>query len=142
MKNMNLIVALIVMMATVALSSCSWNAGKGDVRDRNLETATLARLDSICGVEYIGLSDTHDFDNGDFQAVVIYNVPDSAGNMVERNARVTTNADGSEILAWEDLDCQVLGEVKQKVSDKLEEIGVNIDGSLIDALINLKRNSE
>lgn len=140
--NKNLIVALIIIMATIALSSCSWNAGKGDVRDRNLETATLERLDSINGVEYIGLSDTHDLDSGNFQAVVIFNVPDSAGNMVERNARVTTTGDGSEILAWEDLDCQVLGEAKQKVSDKLEEEGINIDGSLIDALINLKRNSE
>lgn len=70
---------------------------------------------------------------------MIYNVPDSAGNMVEHNARVTTNGDGSEIYTWEDLECRVLGEIKQKVSDKLEEKGINIDSSLIDAIIKLKR---
>lgn len=139
MKSKNSIASILIMMATFSLSSCSWNMGRGDDRDNNLEKTTLARLDSVKGVEYIGLSDTRDLEDGKFQAVVVYNVLDSAGKMVERNARVTTNNDGSEIYTWEDLDCQVLGEVKQKVSDKLEEKGINIDGSLIDALIELKR---
>ena len=65
---------------------------------------------------------------------------DSIGNRIERNARVTTNDDCSEVFTWEDLDSSVLGETKQKVSDKLEEKGINLDGSLIDALIELKKH--
>lgn len=139
MKKKISITAIVLLMASIAFTSCSLGVGKGDDRDRNIEKATLTRLDSISGVEYIGLSDTHDLEDGRVQAVVIYNVTDSAGNKLERNARVTTNGDGSEIYTWEDLDGQILGEVKQKVSDKLEEKGINIDDSLIDALIELKR---
>lgn len=139
MKKQILIPAFIIMMAAVALSSCTWNIGRGDSRDRNIKTAMLAYLDSIHGVEYIGLSDTHDLEDGNFRAVIIYYLPDSTGNKVERNARVVTNSDGCEIYSWEDLDCQILDETKQKVSDKFEENGISIDGSLIDALMELKR---
>ncbi len=133
--------AIAAIMAHAALTSCSWNVGQGDIRDRNIGNATLAYLDSISDVEYIGLADTRDLEDGNFQAVVIYNVIDSAGNKSERNARVITSGDGSEILAWEDLDSNVLGDTKQKISDKMEEKGINLDGNLIDALIELKKQT-
>ena len=136
-----LTLAIAVIMAHAALTSCGWNVGQGDTRDRNIGNATLAYLDSIPDVEYIGLADTHDLENGNFQAVVIYNVIDSAGNKTERNARVTTNNDGSEILAWEDLNSNVLGDTKQKITDKMEEKSINLEGSLIDALIELKKHT-
>ena len=116
-----LTLAIVVIMVHAALSSCGWNVGQGDIRDRNIGNATLAYLDSIHDVEYVGLADTHDLENGNFQAVVIYNVTDSAGHKKEHNARVTTNHDGSEILTWEDLDSEVLSDTKQKISDKMEE---------------------
>lgn len=140
MKNLSSIVVIIIMMASFTLTSCTWNSGRGDIRDRNIEKAMLARLDTLQGVQYFGLSDTHDLEDGKFQAVVIYNVLDSVGNHMERNARITTNLDGSEIYSWEDLDCQVLRKVKQKVTYQLKEKGINIDSSLIDALIELKRH--
>ena len=133
--------AITLLMALATLSSCGWGVGKGDTRDRNIGSATLAYLDSIPGVEYIGLADTHELEDGNFQAVVIYNVTDSTGNKIERNARVTTNPDGSEILEWEDLETEMLTDVKQKVSDKMEEKGIPLDGSLIDALIELKKQT-
>ena len=133
--------AIAAIMAHAALTSCSWNMGQGDIRDRNIGNATLAYLDSISDVEYIGLADTRDLEDGNFQAVVIYNVIDSAGNKSERNARVITSGDGSEILAWEDLDSNVLSDTKQKISDKMEEKGINLDGNLIDALIELKNQT-
>lgn len=133
--------AIAAIMAHAALTSCSWNVGQGDIRDRNIGNATLAYLDSISDVEYIGLADTRDLEDGNFQAVVIYNVIDSAGNNSERNARVITSGDGSEILAWEDLDSNVLSDTKQKISDKMEEKGINLDGNLIDALIELKKQT-
>ena len=136
-----LTLAIVVIMVHAALSSCGWNGGQGDIRDRNIGNATLAYLDSIHDVEYVGLADTHDLENGNFQAVVIYNVTDSAGHKKEHNARVTTNHDGSEILTWEDLDSEVLSDTKQKISDKMEEKGINLDGSLIDALIELKKQT-
>lgn len=133
--------AIAAIMAHAALTSCSWNMGQGDIRDRNIGNATLAYLDSISDVEYIGLADTRDLEDGNFQAVVIYNVIDSAGNKSERNARVITSGDGSEILAWEDVDSNVLSDTKQKISDKMEEKGINLDGNLIDALIELKKQT-
>lgn len=141
MKKRILTLAIAVSMANAALTSCGWNVGLGETRDRNIGNATLAYLDSLPEVEYIGLADTRDIEDGNFQAVVIYNVTDSAGNRTERNARVTTNNDGSEIVSWEDLDSTVLTETKQKITDKLEEEGINLDGSLIDALIELKRQT-
>ena len=115
--------------------------GVGDTRDRNIGAATVDRLDTIPDVEYVGLADTHELEDGNFQAVVIYYVTDTEGNKAERNARVTTNSDGSEILTWEDLDCCVLTDTKQKISDKMEEKGINLDASLIDALIELKKQT-
>lgn len=140
MKSKISILAVTVMMAFVAFQSCGIGQGKGDSRDRNLERATLARLDSIENVEYVGISDVHDTGNG-CNAVVIYYVSDSLGNKVECNARVTANDDCSEIYSWEDLDCNVLNDVKQRVTDKMEEKGIDLDGSLIDALIEIKRKS-
>ena len=136
-----LTLAIAVILAHAALTSCGWNVSQGDTRDRNIGNATLARLDSIPDVEYIGLADTHDLEDGNFQAVVIYNITDSTGNKTECNARVTTNDDGSEILSWEDLDSNVLSDTKQKITDKMEEKGINLDGSLIDALIELKKQT-
>lgn len=136
-----LTLAIALIMAHAALTSCGWNVGQGDTRDRNIGNATLAYLDSIPDVEYIGLADTHDLEDGNFQAVVIYNVTDSTGNKKECNARVITNNDGSEILIWEDLESNVLSDTKQKITDKMEEKGINLDGSLIDALIELKKQS-
>jgi len=141
MKKKILTLAMAVIIAQAAITSCGLNVGKGDKRDRNIGSATLNYLDSIPDVEYIGLADTRVLDNGQFQAVVIYNVTDSAGNKTERNARVTTNGDGSEIFTWEDLDGSVLNETKQKIKDKMEEIGLPLDGSLIDALIEIKKRT-
>lgn len=136
-----LMLAIAAIMAYAALTSCGWNVGQGDSRDCNIGNATLAYLDSIPDVEYIGLADTHVLEYGNFQAVVIYNVTDSTGNKTEHNARVTTNNDGSEILAWEDLDSNVLSDTKQRITDKMEEKGINLDVSLIDALIELKKQT-
>ena len=138
MKTKFSILSIAFLMAVSLLASCSM--GKGDRRDSNLEQAVLTRLDSISNVEYVGMSDVHTIDGNRLQSVVIYYVTDSIGNRIERNARVTTNEDYSEVFAWEDLDSSVLGETKQKVSDKLEEKGINLDDSLIDALIELKKH--
>ncbi len=128
-------------MAVATLKSCGLSAGQGDKRDRNIEIATLNYLDSIPGVAYIGLADTHDIEEGKFQAVIIYNVTDATGHKTEHNARVTTNRDGSEILSWEDLDSHILSDTKQKITDKMEEKGLPLDGSLIDALIQIKHHT-
>lgn len=138
MKTKFSILSIAFLMAVSLLASCSM--GKGDRRDSNLEQAVLTRLDSIPNVEYVGMSDVHTLDGNRLRSVVIYYVTDSIGNRIERNARVTTNDDCSEVFAWEDLDSSVLGETKQKVTDKLEEKGINLDGSLIDALIELKKH--
>ena len=71
--------------------------------------------------------------------MIICYVTDSAGNRTEYNARVTTNDDCSEIYSWEEMDTHVLGDVKQKVNDKMGEKGIDMDGSLIDALIELRK---
>lgn len=139
MKNKVLTPAIAVMMAFATLTSCDWNAGHGDKREHNIEFATLNYLDSIPEVEYVGLADTRTLEDGRFQGVVIFNVTDSAGHKMEHNARITTNADGTEIFVWEDLECKVLSETKQKISDKMEEKGIDFDGSLIDALLKLKK---
>ncbi len=141
MKKKILMLAMAVIIAQAAVTSCGWNVGQGDKRDRNIGSATLNYLDSIPDIEYIGLADTRDLDNGQFQAIVIYKVTDSSGNKTERNARVTTNGDGSEIITWEDLDCSVLSDTKQKITEKMEEKGIDLDGSLIDALIELKKHT-
>ncbi len=138
MKTKFSILSIAFLIAVSLLASCSM--GKGDRRDNNLEQAVLTRLDSISNVEYVGMSDVHTLDGNRLQSVVIYYVTDSIGNRIERNARVTTNDDCSEVFAWEDLDSNVLGETKQKVTDKLEEKGINLDGSLIDTLIELKKH--
>ena len=140
MKKKLLRLAIAVIMAQTTLTSCGWNVGQGDRRDRNIGIATLSYLDSIPDVEYIGLADAHDLEDGKFQAVIVYNSTDDAGNITEHNARVTTTNDGSEILSWEDLDSSVLSDTKQKITDKMEEKGIDLDGSLIDALINLKKH--
>ncbi len=139
MKRKILMFTLAGIMAQAAVTSCGWNIGQGDNRDRNIGIATLNYLDSIPDVEYIGLADTHVLENGNFQAVVIYNVVDADGNKTEHNARVTTNGDGSEILSWDDLDSSVISDTKQKIKDKMEEKGIDLDGSLIDALIEIKK---
>ncbi|MDE6653820.1 MAG: hypothetical protein K2K37_05465, partial [Muribaculaceae bacterium] len=70
-----------------------------------------------------------------------FNVADANGNRTERNARVTTNGDGTEILSWEDIDSRILSDTKQKIADKMEEKGINLDGSLIDALIEINKQT-
>lgn len=137
MKTRNHTLALLILMVSFAIASCS--PGKGDLRDRNLEQATLARLESIPGIQYVGMSDTHELDGDKFQAVIIYYATDSIGNRTEYNVRVTTNDDCSEIYSWEEMNTHVLGDVKQKVNDKMEEKGIDLDGSLIDALIELRK---
>lgn len=133
--------AIGVILAQTTLVSCGWNVGQGDRRDRNIGIATINYLDSIPEVEYIGLADTRELDDGKFQAVVIYYVTDASGHQTERNARVTTNRDGTEVLAWEDLDSNVLTATKQKITDKMGEKGIYLDGSLIDALIKIKKQT-
>ena len=141
MKKKILMPAIAVILAQATLTSCDWNVGKGDNRDRNIGIATLNYLDSIPDVEYIGLADTHDLEDGKFQAVVIFNITDETGNKTERNARVVTTSDGSEILSWEDIDSRILSDTKQKIADKMEEKGINLDGSLIDALIEINKQT-
>lgn len=137
MKTKNYLLSLLILMASFAIASCS--PSKGELRDRNLEQATLARLDSVPGIQYIGKSYARELDDDKFQTVIICYVTDSVGNRTEYNARVTTNDDCSEIYSWEEMDTHVLGDVKQKINDKLEEKGIGLDGSLIDALIELKK---
>lgn len=137
MKTINYTFALLILMVSFAIASCS--PRKGELRDRNLERATLARLDSVPGIRYVGKSYARELDGDKFQTVIIYYVTDSIGNRTEYNARVTTNDDCSEIYSWEEMDTHVLGDVKQKVSDKMEEKGIDLDGSLIDALIELRK---
>lgn len=128
--------AIALAIAYFLLPSC--RMGIGDQRDRNIQRAMLAYLDSVPEFEYVGMSDAHDLDGDRFQTVVIYYVADSTGNQTERNARVTTNHDCTEILTWEDLESTVLKDTKRKVSEKMQEKGINIDGSLIDTLLKLK----
>ena len=137
MKTINYTLALLLLMVSFAIASCS--PGKGELRDRNLEQATLARLDSVPGIQYVGKSYARELDGDKFQTVIIYYVTDSAGNRTEYNARVTTNDDCSEIYSWEEMDTHILGDIKQKVSDRMEEKGIDMDGSLIDALIELRK---
>lgn len=137
MKTINYTLALLILMVSFAIASCS--PTKGELRDRNLEQATLARLDSVPGIQYVGKSYARELDDDRFQTVIICYVTDSVGNRTEYNARVTTNDDCSEIYSWEEMDTHVLGDVKQKINDKLEEKGIGLDGSLIDALIELKK---
>lgn len=137
MKTINYTIAPLILMVSFATASCS--PRKGELRDRNLEQATLARLDSIPGIQYVGKSYARELDDDRFQTVIICYVTDSVGNRTEYNARVTTNDDCSEIYSWEELDSHILEDVKQKINDKLEEKGIGLDGSLIDALIELKK---
>lgn len=137
MKTINYTLALLLLMVSFAIASCS--PGKGELRDRNLEQATLARLDSVLGIQYVGKSYARELDDDKYQTVIICYVTDSVGNRTEYNARVTTNDDCSEIYSWEEMDTHVLGDVRQKVSDKMEEKGIDLDGSLIDALIELRK---
>lgn len=137
MKTINYTLALLILMVSFAIASCS--PRKGELRDRNLEQATLARLDSVPGIQYVSKSYARELDGDKFQTVIIYYATDSIGNRTEYNVRVTTNDDCSEIYSWEEIDTHVLGDVKQKVSDKMEEKGIDLDGSLIDALIELRK---
>lgn len=137
MKTTNYTLALLILMVSIAMASCS--IGKGDRRDKNLEEATLARLDSVSGIQYVGMSDSHELEGDKFQTMIIYYATDSIGNRTEYNVRVTTNDDCSEIYSWEVMDTHILGYVKQKVNDKMKESGIDMDGSLIDALIELRK---
>ena len=139
MKKLIIPFVTIILMASLTLPSCSLGLGRGHLRDRNLEKALLAHRDSISNIEYIGMSDVHELDGGKLESVIIYYLTDAVGNRTERNVRVITNNDCSQIYTWEDLDSKVLEDVKQKVSDKFEEKGIDIDGDLIDAIIKLKR---
>lgn len=137
MKTKNYTLALLILIVSIASSACSM--GKGNLRDKNLEQATLTRLDSVPGSQYVGMADTHELEGGKLQAVIIYYVTDSVGNRTEYNVRVTTNDDGSKIYSWEEMDSHILSDVKQKVNDKMEEKGIPIDDSMIDALIELRK---
>ena len=117
MNTRNYTLALLILMVSFAITSCS--PRKGELRDRNLEQATLARLGSVPGIQYVGKSYARELDDDKFQTVIIYYVTDSVGNRTEYNARVTTNDDCSEIYSWEEMDTQILGDVKQKVNDKM-----------------------
>lgn len=102
MKTKNYILSILFLMVSIAITSCS--PGKGYLRDRNLEQATLARLDSVPGIQYVGKSYARELDGDTFQTVIIYYATDSVGNRAEYNARVTTNDDCSEIYSWEEMD--------------------------------------
>lgn len=137
MKTKCFILPLLFLMVSFAIASCS--PRKGELRDRNIEQATLARLDSVPGIQYVGKSYARELDDDKFQTVIICYITDSVGNRTEYNARVTTNDDCSEIYSWEELNTHILSDVKQKVTDTMEEKGIDMDGSLIDALIELRK---
>lgn len=137
METKCFILPLLFLMVSFAIASCS--PRKGELRDRNLEQATLARLDSVPGIQYVGKSYARELDDDKFQTVIICYITDSVGNRTEYNARVTTNDDCSEIYSWEELNTHILSDVKQKVTDTMEEKGIDMDGSLIDALIELRK---
>lgn len=137
MKTKCFILPLLFLMVSFAIASCS--PRKGELRDKNLEQATLARLDSVPGIQYVGKSYARELDDDKFQTVIICYITDSVGNRTEYNARVTTNDDCSEIYSWEELNTHILSDVKQKVTDTMEEKGIDMDGSLIDALIELRK---
>lgn len=137
MKTKNHFITLLILMVSFAIASCS--PRKGELRDRNLERATLARLDSVPGIQYVGKSYARELDGDKFQTVIICYVTDSVGNRTEYNARVTTNDDCSVIYSWEEMDTRILADVKQMVNDKMGEKGIDMDGSLIDALIELRK---
>ena len=137
MKTKCFILPLLFLMVSFAIASCS--PRKGELRDRNLEQATLARLDSVPGIQYVGKSYARELDDDKLQTVIICYITDSVGNRTEYNARVTTNDDCSEIYSWEELNTHILSDVKQKVTDTMEEKGIDMDGSLIDALIELRK---
>lgn len=130
---------LAVSLAIAAMILPSCRMGSGDRRDMNIQRAICAYLDSVPELEFAGMSDTHELEGDRFQAVVIYYVADAEGNRIERDARVITNHDCTEILSWEDLETTVLEDTKQKVSEKIQEKGIHIDGSIIDTLLKLKR---
>ena len=81
MKTINYTLALLILMVSFAIASCS--PRKGELRDRNLEQATLARLDSVPGIQYVGKSYVRELDGEKFQTVIICYVTDSAGNRTE-----------------------------------------------------------
>lgn len=137
MKTKNHFITLLILMVSFAIASCS--PRKGELRDRNLERATLARLDSVPGIQYVGKSYACELDGDKFQTVIICYVTDSVGNRTEYNARVTTNDDCSVIYSWEEMDTRILADVKQMVNDNMGEKGIDMDGSLIDALIELRK---
>lgn len=139
MKKLLTSLAIVISMASLPLTSCSLGTGKGDQRNKNIEHALKTRLDSISDIEYVGMSDVHILDGNRLQTVIIFYATDSIGNKVEHNVRITANTDCSEVYSWENLETKVLEDVKQKVNDKFEEKGINLDGSIIDALIELKR---
>ncbi len=136
MKKKLILLAVASAIAALIIQSC--NMGTGDLRDRNIRRTLNAYLDSVPEFEYIGMSDTHDLDDDRFQAVVMLYVTDSAGNRVERDVRVTTNHDCTEIYLWEDLESTVVEDAKMKVSEKMQEKGIDLDGSIIDTLLKLK----
>lgn len=136
MKRKFLFFPFLLLLVCHAISSC--DIGKGDKRNRNLATLVLEKVDNS-SVEYLGMSNTQELDGSRFQAVLIYHVTDSAGNRAEHNSRVITNDDCTVLYEWEDLDSKVLEDVRQKVSDKLEKKGIDLNGNLIDALIELKK---
>lgn len=137
MKTINYTLAHLILMVSFAIASCS--PRKGELRDRNLEQAILARLDSVPGIQYVGKSYARELDDDKFQTVIIYYVADSLGNGTEYNVRVIANDDCSEIYSWEEMDTHVLSDVRQKLNEKMEEKGIGLGGSLIDALIELKK---
>lgn len=140
MKKKFILPAIILLMVSTTLPSCITGIGKGDKLDRNIEKAVCSYLDSIPDMEYVGMTDIHTLDDK-IHAVIIYYAPDSTGIITEHNARVTAAEDGSEIYTLENLDGHVLGDVKKKISDKLEEKGIGIDSDdIIDAIIKLKKH--
>lgn len=68
MKTINYTLALLILMVSFAIASCS--PRKGELRDRNLEQATLARLDSVPGIQYVGKSYARELDGDKFQTVI------------------------------------------------------------------------
>lgn len=141
MKSKYSISALILVIAVIFISSCSGTKGTERDRNSNLEKAVRIHYDDVLDIHYIGMSYKIELKDGKFLGVIIYSVTDSIGNQTKRRARVTMNHDCTEIYSWEELYTDCPHDVKYFVKENQYEESINpIDGSLIDAVIELRKH--
>lgn len=161
MKSKFFFLGLALLTASFFTTSCSLSVGEGDIRERNIEKSMLkyiashpavstkniavksgVRGDNFASnskIEYVGLADCHEVTGGRFEGMIVYFATDSLGHKAEHNVRIVTNFDGKEIYSWDELDTKIVAETKEQMSEKMKEEGLPIDGSVIDAILKLKR---